>query len=101
MEMAPGVIHLNEISSGRTVAKLEDPYADRSSSLAFTPDGTKLVAVAGWAGAIHVWDLRAIRTRLKPMGLDWDWPEFPPVKESLGSVRSRPLKVEVISTDAR
>lgn len=101
MEMAPGVIHLNEVSSGRMVAKLEDPYADRSGSLAFTPDGTKLVAVAGYAGAIHVWDLRAIRTRLKAMGLDWDWPELPPVKESRISLKSRPLKVEVISTDAR
>src|SRR5262249_9306741 len=26
---------------------------------------------------IHVWDLRAIRTRLTDMNLDWDWPAFP------------------------
>src|SRR5438105_11722463 len=77
LEMAPGVIHLKEISSGRTVARLEDPQGDVSSWLSFTSDGTQLIVVAKYAGAIHRWDLRAIRERLKVMNLDWDWPEFP------------------------
>ena len=47
--------------------------------MGFTPDGTQLVVSARFAKAIHVWDLRAIRTRLKKMDLDWDWPEFEPV----------------------
>ena len=77
LEMAPGVIHLKEITSGRTVARLEDPHGDHSTWMSFTPDGTQLVVAARYAGAIHRWDLRAIRARLKAMNLDWDWPEFP------------------------
>jgi WD40 repeat protein len=78
LEMAPGVIHLVESASGRTVARLTDPNGDRATWQAFTPDGTRLVVVAGFASAVHIWDLRAIRTRLKTMNLDWDWPEFAP-----------------------
>ena len=78
LEMAPAVIHLMEVATGRTVAKLEDPHGDRATWQGFTPDGTRLVVVAGYADAIHIWDLRAIRTRLKDMNLDWDWPEFSP-----------------------
>jgi eukaryotic-like serine/threonine-protein kinase len=77
LEMAPAVIHLKEVATGRTVAKLEDPHGDRASWQGFTPDGTQLVVVATHASVIHIWDLRAIRARLKEMGLDWDWPEFP------------------------
>jgi hypothetical protein len=76
LEMAPGVIHLKEVSTARTVAKLEDPGGDRTGWLAFSPDGTKLIVAANYGKAIHVWDLRLIRTQLKAMGLDWDWPEF-------------------------
>jgi hypothetical protein len=97
LEMAPGLIHLKEITSGRTVAKLEDPSGDVSTWLGFTPDGTQLVAVAMYAGAIHRWDLRAIRARLKTMNLDWDWPEFAtlPVETSL-STNHRPLRVQIV-----
>jgi serine/threonine protein kinase/WD40 repeat protein len=84
LEIAPGVIHLMEMTSGRTVARLTDPDGDRASWQAFAPDGTRLVVVAGHASAVHIWDLRAIRTRLKMMNLDWDWQEFPP-----GSARTR------------
>src|SRR5207248_6663928 len=79
VEMAPAVIHLKEVATGRTVARLEDPHGDRASWQGFTPDGTQLVVVASFARAIHIWDLRAIRTRLKDMNLDWDWPEFRPL----------------------
>jgi hypothetical protein len=77
MEMAPAVIHLKEVSTGRTVAQLEDPFGDRSNMILFTEDGTKLIILSTYASAIHCWDLRAVRSRLKPLGLDWDWPEFP------------------------
>jgi len=77
LEMAPGVIHLMDVASGRTVARLTDPDGDRAWWQAFTPDGTRLVTVARIASAVHIWDLRAIRARLKAMNLDWDWPEYP------------------------
>jgi WD40 repeat protein len=97
-------LYPKEVSTGRTVAQLEDPHGDRSNALAFSPDGTQLIVVATWASSVHLWDLRALRARLKPMGLDWDWPEFPPrgkSEESRTSLARAPLKVQVTSTDAR
>src|SRR5262249_1998124 len=41
LEMAPAVLHLKDLASGRTVAKLEDPFGDRATWQAFTPDGTQ------------------------------------------------------------
>jgi tetratricopeptide (TPR) repeat protein len=78
VEMAPAVLHLMEAATGRTVARLEDPNGDRAIWQGFTPDGARLVVVAKYAAAIHVWDLRAIRARLQEMSLDWDWPDLPP-----------------------
>jgi hypothetical protein len=91
LEMAPGVIYLKEVATGRTVARLEDPHGDRAHWQGFTPDGTRLVVVAKYASAIHVWDLRAIRSRLKEMNLDWDWPEFPPAQAE--PVAAAPLAI--------
>jgi hypothetical protein len=93
LEMAPAVLHLKEVATGRTIAQLEDPHGDRANWQGFTPDGTQLVVMAKYASAIHVWDLRAIRTRLKDMNLDWDWPEFPPAPT--GTPSPAPLNIEV------
>ena len=97
---APGVIHLKDVATGGTVAKLEDPFRDRATWMAFTPSGTELVVAARYANVIHIWDLRAIRSRLKTMGLDWDWPEFPPAgrpDSSRSPFAAPPLKIQVIS----
>jgi len=77
LEMDPGVIHLKDIATGQTVARLEDPHGDRATWMGFSPDGGQLVVNAVYSKAIHVWDLRAIRRRLKAMNLDWDRPELP------------------------
>ena len=97
LEMTPAVIHLMEVATGRTVAKLEDPHRDQVGWKCFTPDGTKLVVAAPHAKAIHVWDLRAIRQRLKAIGLDWDWPEFHPEDPRAG--RAEPATLEVLAGD--
>jgi tetratricopeptide (TPR) repeat protein len=97
VELAPAVMHLKEVATGRTVAKLEDPHGDRATWQGFTPDGTQLVVVARYATAIHIWDLRAIRTRLKDMNLDWDWPEFVPA----GEHRLRPADLPNVSVVGR
>ncbi len=76
LELAPGVVHLKEIATAKTVARLDDPHGDRSVWLGLASDSGRLAVVAHYARAIHVWDLRAIRTRLKAMNLDWDWPDF-------------------------
>ena len=97
LEMAPGLIHLKEISSGRTVARLEDPHGDHSTWMSFTPDNTQLVVAVRYASAIHRWDLRAIRERLKTMNLDWEWPEFSaPTTGTTFSQRPLPLRVQVV-----
>ena len=70
VEVTPGVIHLTDFATGRLVAKLTDPSGDRATWLSFTPDGTQLVTAAAYSRAMHVWDLRRIRARLKTMGLD-------------------------------
>jgi WD40 repeat protein len=102
MEMAPGIIELQEVVSGRTVARLEDPQGDQSTWMGFTPDGTQLVVAARHAGAIHRWDLRAIRIRLKAMNLDWDWPEFAAAApDGIGSAKGpRPIRIQVLATQA-
>jgi serine/threonine protein kinase/WD40 repeat protein len=99
MEMAPAEIHLKEVATGRTVAKLEDPHSDRATWQGFTPDGTRLVVVAAYAGAIHIWDLRAIRKHLKEMNLDWDWPEFP--SQATAATETDRARIEVIPADRR
>jgi serine/threonine protein kinase/WD40 repeat protein len=87
VEIAPAVIHLKDVSTGRIVAQFEDPFGDRSNMILFTHEGTKLIVLSTYPSAVHIWDLRAIRSRLKPLGLDWDWPEFsePPVETALSN----------------
>ena len=97
LEMAPGIIHLKDAATDRTVARLEDPHGDRAGWMSFTPDGTQLVVTAPYARAVHVWDLRAIRVRLKEMGLDWSWPEFPPADRA--GQAAKPPKVKVLPGD--
>ena len=97
VEMSPGVIHLKEFTSGRTLAKLEDPQGDHSTWMSFTPDGTQLIVAARYASAIHRWDLQAIRAHLKSINLDWDWPEFPPsVLEHSFDKKRQPLRMQVV-----
>jgi WD40 repeat protein len=92
VELAPGVVHLVEVASGRTLAKLEDPNHDRATALRFTPDGTRLVSLAHYSRNLHVWDLRAIREQLVGMGLDWEQAPFPPAP---GQPDAAPLTVRV------
>jgi WD40 repeat protein len=92
LELSPGVIHLVEVASGRTLARLEDPNHDRANILRFSPDSTRLVSMASYSRVLHVWDLRAIREHLAAMGLDWDQLPFPPVPER---PKTEPLMVRV------
>jgi WD40 repeat protein len=69
-------IRLVSLPSGRTLARLEDPHQDRPTTLTFTPDGTRVIAANWDSDTIHVWDLRALREGLVPLGLDWDAPPY-------------------------
>jgi WD40 repeat protein len=70
-----GSLRLVKTESGEEVARVTGPELVRYNSLCFTADGTRLIASGK---ATYVWDLRLIREQLREMGLDWDWPPFPP-----------------------
>ena len=70
------VLRLVEIETGRTAARLESPDLCSVGCATFIPDGSRLAVVTNDGPAVHVWDLRAIRRRLAPMGLDWDAPAY-------------------------
>jgi sugar lactone lactonase YvrE len=99
LELSPGVIRLCEVTTGRTVAHLQDPNLNVNRCMAFTPDGTQLIVAATYERAVHRWDLRAMRAELKAMGLDWDWPEFAAPDE--GEKDAPALEVEVVDGKAR
>lgn len=88
LELAPAVIHLIDTGTGRTLARLEDPHGDRAQCVVFTQDNTRLVAVAHYARAIHVWDLRAIQGQLARLGLAADLPPYLPAPETTPRVES-------------
>jgi WD40 repeat protein len=93
IDTGQGTIRLVDPETGREYARLEDPDQDRAGLLSFSPDGTKLVATSNDSYALHVWDLRAIRSHLGDMGLDWGLPPYPPRKaEALAPLRLRVAK---------
>jgi WD40 repeat protein len=75
-----GTVRLLECETGREVSRLEVADPTWLNPVAISPDGGRLYAVGKDAYALHLWswDLRHLRSRLKSLGADWDWPEFPP-----------------------
>jgi tetratricopeptide (TPR) repeat protein len=69
-------VRLAETATGRPVAHLSTLQPLGATPLAFSPDGTKLIASTNRRTAL-VWDLRRIRQQLRAMDLDWDQPRFP------------------------
>jgi eukaryotic-like serine/threonine-protein kinase len=91
VELSTGIIDLVNAQSGKTLARLEDPNRDRPTWMGFTPDGTRLVTIANYSKAIHIWDLRTIGMQLASMHLDWDLPAYP----AASPVERPPLRVAV------
>jgi serine/threonine protein kinase/WD40 repeat protein len=89
------VIQLVATDSGQELARLEDPNMEVPSGLCFTPDGTRLItATNGKAGGVHVWDISALRTRLREIELDWDAPGSPPAPTA-----ARPLRLQILGAE--
>jgi serine/threonine protein kinase/WD40 repeat protein len=74
--LSDGVYRLVELTTGRELARLEDPEQFYGSAV-FTPDGTRMVVTA--KDGLRVWDLRRIREELVKLGLDWDAPAYKPL----------------------
>jgi anaphase-promoting complex subunit 4 len=67
-----GAIRLVDPATGKDWATLNDPHGSPGAFLAFTPDQSKLIALAdGDNGAPRIWNLAAIRRGLADHGLDW------------------------------
>jgi serine/threonine protein kinase/WD40 repeat protein len=85
-------IRLLETESGQEVARLQDPNLETPNGVSFTPDGTRLITVTnGKERGIHVWDLSALRARLKEMKLDWNAPDYRPAPRE-----AVPLRLEIL-----
>ena len=74
--IAPDQVLLADAATGRELARLTTLQPVTPTPLAFSPDGTKLVARTDQK-TVLVWDLRRIRDQLAPLGLDWDAPPYP------------------------
>jgi WD40 repeat protein len=70
-------VRLHDAATFEELATLEAPDPWQITWLCFTPAGGLLVATTDHA--IQLWDLPAIRTQLRAMGLDWEPPSDPPV----------------------
>jgi serine/threonine protein kinase/WD40 repeat protein len=90
---APGVLRLVRTATGKEVARLTAPEQTQLWPQCFTPDGSLLITQGSESGALHIFDLRAIRQQLRELGLDWtDEPLPPPAKEPSRT----PLDVRVV-----
>jgi WD40 repeat protein len=93
VDTGTGSIRLIDLARGSELARLEEPYQEVIHTHCFSPDGTRLITVSnGKQKGIHVWDLRAIRRRLKELDLDWDAPPYPPAPPRA----RKPLRIEVV-----
>jgi serine/threonine protein kinase/WD40 repeat protein len=89
------LITLVDVVSGAELVTLTPPQALLLGDLCFSHDSTKLAVSIG--AAVHLWDLAAIRNRLRAMHLDWD----PPLAPASTPADARPLRVEVVTGSAR
>jgi hypothetical protein len=91
VEGGTGEIRLVAPATGREYVQLDAPLQTRFRAIAFTQDGSQLIALGLESQALHVWDLRLIRQGLAELGLDWDQPPYPPPQRK----ERTPLRVEV------
>jgi tetratricopeptide (TPR) repeat protein len=97
---------LADAATGRELARLTTLHSVTPAPIAFSPDGTLLIAGTN-QNTVLVWDLRRIRDQLASMGLDWDAPPYPPLSASSAAPGPmpppRPVWVvgEVIEPQAR
>jgi serine/threonine protein kinase/WD40 repeat protein len=87
VETGQGEVRLLRPETAAVIARLENPGLERADFGCFTPDGAGLVLTSNDDPAVHVWNLRLIRSRLHVRGLDWDAEPFPSAKEDSANLR--------------
>jgi tetratricopeptide (TPR) repeat protein len=106
LAIAPDQVMLADSATGREHVRLTTLRPIEPMPLAFSPDGTKLVAGTTQNTAL-VWDLRRIRDQLASRGLDWHaapYPASPAIRLTPGPMGPvRPVRIigEVLERQAR
>lgn len=77
MNVSQDRVQVMDVETGEVVARLSALSDLVPTPVAFSSDGTRLVAVTN-RRAVLLWDLRAIRTALRWVDLDLEAPPFPP-----------------------
>ncbi|HKI19541.1 MAG TPA: tetratricopeptide repeat protein, partial [Isosphaeraceae bacterium] len=90
--IAPDQVLLADAATGRELARLTTLQPVNPEPIAFSLDGTKLVAKANRKTALS-WDLRRIREELRPVGLDWDAPPYSSERENS---RTKPSPIQSV-----
>jgi serine/threonine protein kinase/WD40 repeat protein len=91
-DQSAGVVHLIAVEEGVEIARLTGAEPSRYHPVGFSTDGGSLFVVGTESGALHTFDLRAIRAGLAELGLDWDAPPIPPAAPTAPSA---PLEIRV------
>jgi WD40 repeat protein/tetratricopeptide (TPR) repeat protein len=91
VEDVPGVVRLVQPATGKDVARLTGPNKSRLAPQCFTPDGAQLFVIDRENQTLHAFDLRAIRSQLKELGLDWSEDPLPPAPAG----PAEPLQVHI------
>ncbi len=71
------LVEHSESAGWREILRLSGPEATWYDPIAFTPDGTRLLALPRNRRTLYVWDLRQIRERVRELGLPWRGPDLP------------------------
>ncbi len=104
--IAPDQVLLADPTTGREVARLTTSKPVHPTPLAFSPDGTKLVAATDQKSCL-IWNLRRMRDQLAPIALDWDAPPYPASSATASTAefiaQSRNVRVvgEILEPQAR
>ncbi len=75
----PGVFHLFEPKTGRTIVRIQVPQSDDLWPLAFDPSSGHLAAYCPESWTMVMLDLVKIRQGLSTLGLDWNAPQPNPL----------------------
>ena len=65
------IVRLYDAATGQVLADFEPPDPHTVTGLCLSADGSSLAVCEGYESQ-RLWDLQAIRSRLAPLGLDWN-----------------------------